>query len=220
MFMTYLSLVNQLRFLFMKKLLKNYYCIILLLAGVFNAQNVCSSEDEELSLEDLYFEQTLRIQQGHNNPFGMRLYYEIHASDDWLNLVAHGGPSSTCFYYRFINDKKTHTPQAHTFYRPNKNDGFFKGKKTAEESERKSLSDLPVSVESHDDSLCDDHLSDQTKDLSPAPNKLSSDQLKTIAQMVANTIAKTVRKNRNLPQKALRAKAAESVKNLSLIKID
>ncbi len=219
-FMTYLSLVNQLSFKFMKKSLKNYSCIILLLTGIFNAENVCSSDDEDLSLEDLYFDQTLQIQQGHNKPFDMRLYYEIHAADDSFNLVAHGGPSSTCLYYRFINDKKTHTPQAHTFYRPNKNDGFFKGKKTAEETERKSLSNLPVRVESHDDSLCDDHLSDETKDLSPAPNKLSIDQLKTIAQMAANTIAKTVRQNRNLPQKALRAKAAESVKNLSLIKID
>ena len=204
----------------MKKILMNYSCTILLLAGVFNAQNVCSTDDEELSLEDLYFEETLQIQQGHNKPFDIRLNYEIHAADDWFDLVAHGGPSSTCFYYHFINDKNTHTPQAHTFYRPNKNDGFFKGKKTAEKSERKSLSNVPVRVDFHDDSLSDDHLSDQTKDLSPAPNKLSIDQIKTIAQMVANTIAKTVRQNRNLPQKALRAKAAESIKDLSLIKID
>ncbi len=203
----------------MKKSLKNYSCIILLLAGIFNAENVCSTNDEELSLEDLYLEQTLQIQQGDNKPFDMRLNYGIQAANDVGYLTSHGGASSTCLYYRFINDKNTHIPQAHTFFRSYNNLGFIKGKKTAEESERKSLSNVPVRVETHDDRLCDDHLSNQTKDLSPASNKLSSYQINTIAQMVANTIAKTVRENKNLPQKALRAKAAESVKNLSLIKI-
>ena len=205
----------------MKKLLKNYSCSILLLAGVFNAQNVCSSNNEKLSYEDCYLAQTVRIQQGDNKLFDMRLNYEILAADYTGGPVAHGGPWGTCFYYRFINDENTHTPQAHTFFRPYKNYDFLKGKKTLEQSEKKSLSNLPVRVlPPYGGNLWDQFISDQTSDLSPAPNKLSSDQLKTVAQMVANTVAKTVRQNRNLPQKALRAKAAESVQNLSLIKID
>ena len=204
----------------MTKLVINFSGIILLLAGVFNAQSVCSTDHEELSLEDLYLEQTLQIQQGHNKPFDIRLNYGILAANRTGSFIVHGGPWSTCFFYRFTNDKNTHTPQAHKFFRSYKNLGFVKGKKTAEESEIKSFSNLPVRVAPHDDILRDDYLSNQTSDLSPAPNKLSSDQLKTIAQMVANTIAKTVKQNRNLTQKALRAKAAESIKNLSLIKID
>ena len=205
----------------MKKILMNYSCTIFLLAGVFNAQNVYSSNNEKLSYEDCYLKQTLRIQQGDNNPFDMRLDYEILAADYTGGPVAHGGPRSTCFYYRFINDKNTHTPQVHTFFRPYQNYDFLKGKKTLEQSERKSLSNLPVRVfQPYDGNLADQFISDETSVLSPAPNKLSISQLKTIAQMVANTVAKTVRQNRNLPQKALRAKAAESVKNLSLIKID
>ena len=204
----------------MKKLVKNYSCIILLLAGIFNAQNVCSTNDEEISDKDHYFTQTVRIQQGHNKPFDMRIDYAILAANRTGSFVVHGGPWSTILFYRFTNDKNTQTPQAHTFFRPYHNYGFFKGKKTFEQSERKSLSNLPVGVALHDDSLRDDYLSEQTSDLSPAPNKLSISQLKTIAQIVANTIAKTVRQNKNLPHKALRAKATESVKNLSLIKID
>ena len=204
----------------MKKLVKNYSCIIFLLAGVFNAQNVCSTNDEEISHKDHYFTQTVRIQQGQNKPFDMRLDYEILGADRTGSFVVHGGPYSTISFYRFINDNNTQTPQAHTFYRPYHNYGFFSGRKTHEQSEKKSLSNLPVRVSPHDYTLRDDYLSEQMSDLSPAPNKLSISQLKTIAQIVANTIAKTVRQNKNLPHKALRAKATESVKNLSLIKID
>ena len=205
----------------MKKILMNYSCTIFLLAGIFNAQNACSTDDEELSLEDLYLEQTLQIQQGNNKPFDMRLNYGIHAANDSIDLVAHGESSSTCLFYRFINDKNTHTPQAHKFSRSYNNLGFVKGKKTSKGSERKSLSNLPLKASPHNDRfLWEEYLSEKTSNLSPASNKLSSYQINTIAQIVTDTLAKTVRQNRNLPKKALRAKAAESVKNLSLIKID